>query len=385
MQFKFNVRGDRISPGEEYLFIEGNKGSYEAVFDFDEEWDELAKLCIVRCGDVKYSRAIMGNSCLLPELVKNSAKIGVVGVDALDQELVTRISTNMIGIGVQSGAYDEEAAQEFSTAAGVWEQYLSEMEESRKAAEDAASEAKKSKDASAKAAENAKEAAENTNILNVDAIEGDEALVVTEKIDGGVKLHFTLPKGPPGEKGDKGDKGEKGPKGEDGQAPSMDEIYNALGIAALDAGMMSNAADISELKVQKADKAYVDEQILTKTVPIEVFSDVYFNRLPAVEANKADKSYVDEKVADKADKSYVDEQLKTKADDADYQNFKSATYGVIDIITHETIPLLDTRKADTSYVDEQVSGFTAELNAALQEIIDLEEELMTPDGNEVAY
>ena len=222
MEFKFNVRGDRISPSEEYLFIEGNKGSYEAVFDFDEEWDELSKLCIVRCGDKKYSKAILGNSCLLPELNKKSAKIGIVGVNALDPELVTRISTNMLGIGVQSGAYDEEASQNLSNAAEVWEQYLSEMEENRKAAEAAAVDAKKSKDDSTKAAEEAKEAAENTNILDVTAVKGDEALVETEKIEGGIKLRFTLPKGergeqgPAGQKGDTGLQGVQGPKGEKG-------------------------------------------------------------------------------------------------------------------------------------------------------------------------
>lgn len=278
MEFKFNVRGDRISPSEEYLFIEGNKGSYEAVFDFDEEWDELAKLCIVRCGDKKYSIAILGNSCLLPELNKNSAKIGVVGVDALDPELVTRISTNMLGIGVQSGAYDEEASQELSTAAEVWEHYLSEMEEKRKAAEVAAADAKKSKDDSTKAAEEAKEAAENTNILDVTAVKGDEALVETEKIEGGIRLHFTLPKGEKGDKGDAGEQGRQGPQGiqgERGYTPvkgvdyltpqEKSDLYMELNIDVVNAESQARDYALQKNIDNKADISYVDVKVSERT------------------------------------------------------------------------------------------------------------------------
>ena len=159
MVFRFIVRGDRIEPEKDYRFIEGNKGSYEAVFDFGEEWEELGKLCVVRCGDKKYTTLITADSCLLPELVKNSAKIGVVGCASLDgAELTTRISTNMLPIGVESGAYDSEKAEELKTAAEVWEQYLSEMESSRRAAETASEVAEKA----AEAAETARQGASSS-------------------------------------------------------------------------------------------------------------------------------------------------------------------------------------------------------------------------------
>ena len=284
MIFNFTVRGDKITPDEEYVFTEGNKGSYEAIFDFGEEWNELAKLCIVRCGDKKYSIPIFGNSCLLPELSKSSAKIGVVGVDALDEELVTRISTNMRGIGVQSGAYDEETAQKLNTAAEVWEQYLTEMEASRKAAETAKLAAQAASGASASAkeeaqgyaalarqkAEEAKKAEENIKGLSATATEGDTVSVTQTMTDEGIRLDFTLPRGPKGEngadgkdgqngadgkdgakgeKGDKGDRGEQGiqgkqgPKGDKGDKPIRGTDY-------------WTEADKDEIK------AYVEEAIL---------------------------------------------------------------------------------------------------------------------------
>lgn len=258
MTFNFTVREDKITADEDYRFIEGNKGSYEAVFDFGEEWDELTKLCIVRCGDKKHSVAIIGNSCLLPELTKDSAKIGVIGVDALDAELVTRISTNMLGIGVQSGAYDEETAEELSTAAQVWEQYLSEMESSRAAAEAAkvaaegakneamdyvsiahtdmqeagaaASDAKAARnkaeeyaDSSRDSAQAAEESAADAQAkadsvlgMTADAItldEGSNATVEKTEENGIIHLKFGIPKGDTGVAGPKGDKGDKGEQG----------------------------------------------------------------------------------------------------------------------------------------------------------------------------
>ena len=159
--------------------------------------------------------------------------------------------------------------------------------------------------------------------------------------------------------------------------PSNDEMRQDLGIVGIETildDLYSNR--VPALEENKADKTYVDEQILTKTVPVEVFSDVYFNRLPAVEANKADKSYVEEKVADKADKSYVDEQLKTKADDADYQNFKEDTAGIIMSVLQQTIPQLDARKADKTYVDEQIG----DIETALDGIIAIQNSLLGGDS-----
>lgn len=325
MVFNFTVRGDKITPDEEYLFTEGNKGSYEAVFDFGEEWDELTKLCIVRSGDKKYSIPIFGNCCLLPELSKSSAKIGAVGVDAVNEELVTRISTNMLGIGVQSGAYDEETAQELDTAAQVWEQYLTEMENNRKAAEAAkegakaacsdavsakeealkyagsahsgaeaagksATDAKTSADNAATSEESAKTSANKATDAATDAqkkansvlgmtadavtlAEGSDATVEKTETDGVIHLHFAIPRGQTGkmgakgDKGDKGDKGEKGDRGEKGiqgeQGPKGDTgAPGADGQDGADGYTPVRGKDYWTEEDKAEIKTYVDEAIL---------------------------------------------------------------------------------------------------------------------------
>jgi len=270
MNFNFTVRGDKITPDEEYLFTEGNKGSYEAVFDFGEEWDELAKLCIVENGKTVYKPiAIIGNSCLLPEFIRGSVKIGVIGVDSIDDaEQTIRISTNMRGIGVQSGAASKEANAELSMAAEVWEQYLIEMENNRKAAEAAKEVAENAKTAAQTAEYNSSEYArmahdcmqeagaarsdarlyaQQSDEKSIEAIgaakeaalsateakakansvlgmtvdadtleEGNDATVEKTEADGVIHLQFGIPRGQTGKTGAKGDKGDKGDKGEKG-------------------------------------------------------------------------------------------------------------------------------------------------------------------------
>ena len=159
MEFNFTVRGDKITEDEDYSFVEGNKGSYIAVFDFSEGiWEECTKLCVIECGDKIYKEPIFGGSCILPEFGSGTVRIGVIGVDSLDGgALSTRISTNMRTIGVQDGAASREANAQLNTAAEVWEKYLVNMEKNRQAAEAAAQAASES----ARLANNAQEAAKN--------------------------------------------------------------------------------------------------------------------------------------------------------------------------------------------------------------------------------
>lgn len=214
MKFYFSVRGDRIVADKDYDFVEGNKGSYEAVFSFDDAWDpDMAKECVCEVSGKRYVVPIIGGTCLLPEMVKGSSYIGVVGV-LTDYDLVTRISTNMVSFGVGKGAYNGEVGEEFKSAAEVWEQYLFDMEKSRQAAETARNEAQKY--------------SESIKNLQVTASSGTVAGVKKTETSDGIKLSFTLPKGdkgdtgeqgpqgPKGDKGDKGDAGEQGPQGKQG-------------------------------------------------------------------------------------------------------------------------------------------------------------------------
>jgi hypothetical protein len=190
VKFYFDVRGDKIVSREDYSFVEGNVGTYEAVFTFDEAWNpDMARQCICEVNGKRYVVPIFGDSCLLPEMVKGSSYIGVIGVIA-DYDLVSRISTNMIPFGVTKGAYNGEVGEEFKSAAEVWEIYLSDMEKSRQEAE--------------AAAERAKNQAERIKNLDVEAAAGDNAAVEKTETESGIKLLFTLPKG------DKGDTPLKG-------------------------------------------------------------------------------------------------------------------------------------------------------------------------------
>ena len=137
-------------------------------------------------------------------------------------------------------------------------------------------------------------------------------------------------------------------------------------------GLPSPRSDWNQTDEKKAD--YIKNK--PEIVPVEVFSDVYFNRIPALETYKADKSYVDVKVADKADKSYVDEQLKTKVDNAEYQEFKDGTASIVMQILSTEIPQLNARKADITYVDEQIG----DIETALDGIIAIQNSLLGGDS-----
>lgn len=199
MKFYFDVRGDKIVAREDYRFVEGNENTYEAVFSFDEAWNpDMAKQCICEVNGKRYVMPIISGSCLLPEMVKGSSYIGVIGV-LTDYELVARISTKMIPFGVSRGAYNGEVGEEFKSAAEVWEIYLSDIEKSRQEAE--------------AAADRAEEQADRIKNLDVSAEEGIQAAVTKTETKDGISLKFTLPKGEKGDEGPKGDTGERGPQG----------------------------------------------------------------------------------------------------------------------------------------------------------------------------
>ena len=182
MEFKFTVRGDKITADKNYKFVEGNKGVYEAVFSFDEEWnEELSKVCICVVDGERYAADIKGDRCVLPVFKRGSVYVGVVGTayDEIDPiTFATTLSTNMLFLGVQPGAASEETIAEFENAAELWEKYLYDTCTARNAAEaaketavnaaaraeDANAFANAAKEATEKAetnAENAAEKAEN--------------------------------------------------------------------------------------------------------------------------------------------------------------------------------------------------------------------------------
>lgn len=220
MQFKFTVRGDRITRENENSFVEGNQNSYTAVFDFgnDANWENVAKLCVIETdsGDV-YRLPIFENGCMLPVFEKGRFEIGVMGVltydgEAIEGEEGVVISTNMYRCEAINGAATKEANAELNNAAQVWMKYLSDMEEKRQAASGSAEEAKESADAAEKSALKISDMTVSAESLP----EGEDATVTKTEVENVLHLTFGIPKGEKGPKGDKGDRGEVGPKGEDG-------------------------------------------------------------------------------------------------------------------------------------------------------------------------
>lgn len=160
MEFNFTVRGDRITADKDYSFVEGNKSSYTAKFDFDKEWQGLAKICIVENEGDCLPVAMINDCAELPLFEKLCAKIGVIGVEmSTDEKCAVRISTGLETIGVNSGAASSKAIAKIEKAAEVWEKYLADMENNRKAAEKAAEDAAKSEGKALEAQENSENSA----------------------------------------------------------------------------------------------------------------------------------------------------------------------------------------------------------------------------------
>lgn len=131
-------------------------------------------------------------------------------------------------------------------------------------------------------------------------------------------------------------------------------------------GLPSPRSDWNQTDENKAD--YIKNK--PEIVPVEVFSDVYFNRLPAVEANKADKSYVDEKVAavdKKVDEIDIPatEQLRQDLGIAGIETLLSELY-------FNRVPALEENKADKDFIEEQLG----DIETALDGIIAIQNELM---------
>lgn len=223
MQFKFTVRGDRITRENENSFVEGNQNSYTAVFDFgnDANWENVAKLCVIETdsGDV-YRIPIFENGCTLPVFEKGRFEIGVMGALTYDGEVIEGeegvvISTNMYRCEAINGAATKEANAELNTAAQVWMKYLSDMEEKRQAAAGSAEEAKESADAAAASAKSALKISDMT--VSAESLpEGEVATVTKTEDEDTLHLTFGIPKGEKGPKGDRGEKGEPGAPGKDG-------------------------------------------------------------------------------------------------------------------------------------------------------------------------
>ena len=211
MEFKFIAKGDRLSEFKKSEFVAGNQNTYEAVFEFDENWKpEYDVMCIVYCNDERYVPIpVVNGRCTLPPFAVGKSKIGLVGVVGEWEKDSTVISTNWVRFGVINGANNGDSATDLDASVkAIWHEYYSDMA----TAADNAKKAKTDAEAAAKSAYDHQEAAKNFSAsasvsaasiknMTVSANEGFEANVKKTETDYGIHLDFTLPRGEKGADG----------------------------------------------------------------------------------------------------------------------------------------------------------------------------------------
>lgn len=157
MLYRLNVSGDMLSCGNLRNANSGNTGTYECEFTFTGEWAELSAFGVFITKDKAYSVPIIGGKCVIAAeaLSTNGVlDIGVFGTNGSSTDL-KRISTNLVRVFIDEGAYRDAAAPETPTPS-AWETYAAEMKKLQQAAASSASSALSSKTA----AETAQEGAE---------------------------------------------------------------------------------------------------------------------------------------------------------------------------------------------------------------------------------
>lgn len=349
MEFNFTVRGDRITADKEYAFVEGNKGYYEAVFDFgeDEVWLSGAKICIVENKDKVYEVPVIGNRCILPEMLRGSSKIGVFCVVAENGES-ERPSTNMIAVGVQDGASGAEINAEMSTAAEVWEKYLSDMEQNRAAAEEAKSKAEAAAFSAEQSASDSKKSADRASGSSTAAEEAKNAAESAK---------------------DEAEEFARQADGAEGRANAA--ATAAAGFATRAEKAATDASGFADMAIESAESIRnmeVSAQALPpgsaprviKSINLDGSTNLHY-LIPAGEKGEQGPQGARGEQGEKGETG----RQGAKGDKGD-------SYVLTD--------------ADKTEIENDITDeIEAELNAALDEIIAIQEELMTPDGDEVEY
>lgn len=137
MEFIFTVTGDRLRLKKGSVAISGNANTYVCNFEFSEDYLGLTKFAVFSSGEEFYTVEIKDCTCALPtEAISGEGimQVGVFATNALAEDF-KRISTNYIGLNIQTGAYSIYSQPK---TPDIWESYLLEVMNERKAAEEAA-------------------------------------------------------------------------------------------------------------------------------------------------------------------------------------------------------------------------------------------------------
>ncbi len=125
MEYKFKIKNYRLLPLGCFMGTTGNANSCVCRFDIDCDYPELDWFCTFENGG-SYAVPIVNGECVIPyEVLVNSGtlRIGVYGTDE-NPEGPCRISTNLINVAVEQGAYNTESAEAMTPEADSWELFV---------------------------------------------------------------------------------------------------------------------------------------------------------------------------------------------------------------------------------------------------------------------
>lgn len=139
MQYEFKVSGDNLK-FERKQAHEGNVNTYICKFEFNSEWDGMAKYAVFIVDETTYTVLLEGDSCAVPaEAVEGAGylTVGVYGTQG-EESAYKRISTGLVTIEVRPGACSDRTAP-IPPTPDIWAQYLAKVQALATQAEDAES------------------------------------------------------------------------------------------------------------------------------------------------------------------------------------------------------------------------------------------------------
>lgn len=175
MEVLINVRG-QVATCQDKITLTASSGVLTAVFDFDSEWDGMAKTALFTRNGVTESRLLRDDKCVVPDDVIKNGGLVVSVIGAVDGKIIT--TTNQCAVILYLSGYIPGVTIEKSKP-DVFTDILNQMAEHNKKAANVQEQVEQAKAAEAsaiEAAENAEEARKRSVEASHEAVQAaDEA------------------------------------------------------------------------------------------------------------------------------------------------------------------------------------------------------------------
>lgn len=134
MEFIFSVNKDRLRLKSKKEAVSGNANSYTCSFSFSEDYVGLSVFAVFECGGEYFTVSVKDGICQIPyEVLENDSLVRMgIFASAINKENFKRLSTNYVGINVETGAY---SVLSMPKTPDVWENCLEEILRLQKMAE----------------------------------------------------------------------------------------------------------------------------------------------------------------------------------------------------------------------------------------------------------